>query len=118
MVEKKSKVLLIYPPNQLMAIETIRPDGSLGPLYLASYLEREGYQTDILDASVGVPGVHNLDNTFRRVVEQGNGLIRIGMSFQEIADYVAKNEYDVVGISAKYGNDMDKFYEGLFAIAG
>ncbi|MBS3097648.1 50S ribosome-binding GTPase [Candidatus Woesearchaeota archaeon] len=25
-------------------------------------------------------------------------------------------QYDVVGISAKYGNNIDKFYEGLFAI--
>ena len=27
-------------------------------------------------------------------------------------------QYEVIGISAKYGNDMDKFYEGLFALAG
>ena len=47
------KVLLIYPPNQLMDVETPRPDGSLGPLYLASSLEKIGIQTDILDASVG-----------------------------------------------------------------
>ncbi|MCP3684879.1 MAG: GTP-binding protein [bacterium] len=27
-------------------------------------------------------------------------------------------QYDVVGISAKFGNNVDKFYEALFAIAG
>ena len=27
-------------------------------------------------------------------------------------------QYNVIGISAKYGNSIDKFYEGLFAIAG
>lgn len=27
-------------------------------------------------------------------------------------------QYDVVGISAKYGNNIDKFYEALFAVAG
>ena len=27
-------------------------------------------------------------------------------------------QYNVIGISAKYGNNIDKFYEGLFAIAG
>ena len=27
-------------------------------------------------------------------------------------------QYSVIGISAKYGNNMDQFYEGLFAIAG
>lgn len=27
-------------------------------------------------------------------------------------------QYSVIGISAKYGNNMDAFYEGLFALAG
>ena len=27
-------------------------------------------------------------------------------------------QYDIVGISARYGDNMDKFYEALFAIAG
>ena len=27
-------------------------------------------------------------------------------------------QYEVIGISAKYGNNIDEFYEGLFAIAG
>jgi small GTP-binding protein len=27
-------------------------------------------------------------------------------------------QYEVIGISAKYGNNIDQFYEGLFAIAG
>jgi len=27
-------------------------------------------------------------------------------------------QYSVIGISAKYGNNIDRFYEGLFAIAG
>lgn len=27
-------------------------------------------------------------------------------------------QYQVVGISAKYGNNLDNFYEALFAIAG
>jgi hypothetical protein len=27
-------------------------------------------------------------------------------------------QYEVIGISAKYGNNMDAFYEGLFALAG
>ncbi len=31
---------------------------------------------------------------------------------------VAFPQYDVVGISAKYGNNIDKFYEALFALMG
>ena len=27
-------------------------------------------------------------------------------------------QYDIIGISAKYGNNVDEFYEALFAIAG
>ena len=27
-------------------------------------------------------------------------------------------QYNVIGISAKYGNNVDKFYEGLFALVG
>jgi len=27
-------------------------------------------------------------------------------------------QYDVIGISGKYGNNIDKFYEGLFALVG
>ncbi|MBS3127762.1 GTP-binding protein [Candidatus Woesearchaeota archaeon] len=27
-------------------------------------------------------------------------------------------QYEVIGISAKYGKEIDKFYEGLFALAG
>ena len=38
------KCLIIYPPNQLMDVETPRPDGSLGPLYLASSLEKNWYR--------------------------------------------------------------------------
>ena len=39
------KCVIIYPPNQLLDIETPRPDGSLGPLYLASALEKIGVKT-------------------------------------------------------------------------
>ena len=95
------KCLIIYPPNQLMGIETPRPDGSLGPLYLASALEKIGIETDILDASVGAKE-HSLKETFYRRIRQGNGLIRIGMNFNEIADYVEKGNFNFVAISSNF----------------
>ena len=64
-IKNNIKVLLVYPPNQLMDVETPRPDGSLGPLYLASSLEKIGIQADILDASVGSDDFA-LENTFYR----------------------------------------------------
>ena len=88
-IKKNYKCLIIYPPNQLMDVETPRPDGSLGPLYLASALEKVGIETEILDASVGGKD-YSLNDTFYRRIRQGNGLIRIGMNFNEIADYVEK----------------------------
>lgn len=95
------KILLIYPPNQLLPIETPRPDGSLGPLYLAGALEDAGFETDILDASVGRRG-DNLRDTFYRSVKQANGLIRIGMSVSEISAAIADGGYDIVGISSNF----------------
>jgi radical SAM superfamily enzyme YgiQ (UPF0313 family) len=96
-----SRVLLIYPPNQLLPVETPRPDGSLGPLYLAASLEAHGIPTDILDASVG-PSGQSLETTFCRSVLQENGLIRIGMSFSEIAEFVIQGGYRTVGISSNF----------------
>lgn len=100
-MEKNLKTLLIYPPNQLMPIETPRPDGSLGPLYLAGALERAGFETDILDASVGTLE-DKIEDTFYKGVMQPNGLIRIGMSFGRIKEVVANGGYDVVGISSNF----------------
>ncbi len=101
MAEKSPKGLLVYTPNQYLDVETPRPDGSLGLPYLAAALEQKGYQTDILDASVGGPS-HTLEETFYRVVEQDNGLARIGMDFEEIAQYVARGGYDFVGINSNF----------------
>src|SRR3989344_838758 len=112
---KEKKVLLLYPPNQLMDIETPRPDGSLGPLYLAAELERRGNCVDILDASVGTQE-HFLENTFFRTVKQGNGLIKIGMDFDEIARYATKNNYSVVGINSNFTPQTRMVFETARAI--
>lgn len=95
------KVLLVYPPNQLMSIETPRPDGSLGPLYLAAALERSGYETDILDASVGTLD-DCLEDTFYRTMMQENGLIRIGMAEARIRETITRGGYSVVGINSNF----------------
>lgn len=39
----KDKGLLIYAPYQLMNIEIPKNDGSMGLLYLAAALEKNGY---------------------------------------------------------------------------
>ena len=95
------KILFIYPPNQLLPIETPRPDGSLGLLYLAGVLEENSFEVDILDATVGTPK-DNLQDTFYKSVMQDNGLIRIGMSLERIKEVVANGKYNIVGISSNF----------------
>ena len=104
--------LLIYPPNQLMDIETPRPDGSLGLLYLASALENAGIETDILDASVGTTG--DTTDYFHRRIRQENGLVRIGMDFNEIADMACG--YDFVGINSNFTCQTRMAFETAKAI--
>ena len=101
MSRKNPRVLLIYPPNQLMSIEMPRPDGSLGPLYLAGALRRAGIEVDILDASVGGP-TDNLKDTFFRRVKQPNGLTRIGMTPKRMEEYLAGGFYNIVGIHSNF----------------
>ena len=45
---------------------------------------------------------YSLKDTFYRRIRQGNGLIRIGMNFNEIADYVDKGKYNFVAISSNF----------------
>mgnify|MGYP001614459833 CR=1 FL=1 len=95
------KVLLLYPPLQFMPQEAPRPDGGLGLLYLAGALEDAGIEVDVIDAALGDEN-HNLESTFYRRVEQDNGLIRIGLSFEEIAALVADRGYNIVGIHSNF----------------
>lgn len=98
---REPKVLFIYPPNQLMPIETPRPDGSLGPLYLAGALRQIGIDADVVDATVGTDE-DTLENTFYTSVIQPNGLTRIGMSWERIEEFLAKKSYDIVGINSNF----------------
>ncbi len=95
------KIALVYPPNQLMAIEMPRPDGSLGPAYLADALRKAGYEVDILDASVGTSD-DKLKDTFENRVLLPNGLTRIGMTPDRLREYFSKGGYDIVGISNNF----------------
>jgi radical SAM superfamily enzyme YgiQ (UPF0313 family) len=101
MSKLQPKILLVYPPNQLMAIETPRPDGSLGPLYLAGALRNAGYEVDLLDASVG-SNEDKLSDTFHNRVLLPNGLTRIGMTPDRLREYFSQGNYDIVGISSNF----------------
>lgn len=98
---KEPKVLLMYPPNQLMPGETPRPDGSLGPLYLAGALRKMGLEADLLDAVVGTED-DTLQDTFYRNEVQLSGLIRIGMSWERIEKFLGQKQYNIVGINSNF----------------
>ena len=82
-----------------MATEMPRVDGSLGLLYLAGALEREGIEADVLDASVGLPN-DQLKDTFYRRETQENGLMRIGITDARLQEIIAHGGYTVVCISS------------------
>lgn len=104
------KVLLVYPPNQLMKTELRRFDGSLGLLSLVGALEREGIEVDLLDANVGTLE-DSLEETFYREIEQSNGLIRIGMSMDRISEVIARGGYNIVGISSIFAPQISMALE-------
>ena len=84
-----------------MDIETARPDGSLGPLYLAGALRQIGIEADIVDATVGTEE-DTLKNTFYRSEMQTNGLTKIGMPWKRIEEFLGKKQYDIVGINSNF----------------
>lgn len=98
---REPKVLFIYPPNQLMDIETPRPDGSLGPLYLAGALRQIGIEPDLVDMAVGTDE-DSLESTFYRRVMQSNDLTRIGMSWERIRQLFERGRYDIVAINSNF----------------
>ena len=98
---REPRVLLVYPPNQLMDIETPRPDGSLGPLYLAGALREIGIEPDLVDMAVGTEE-DTLEDTFFRRVMQPNGLTRIGMSWSRIRELFERGYYDILAINSNF----------------
>lgn len=101
MSKQSPKIIIIYPPNQLMGVEIPRPDGSLGPLYLAGALREAQIDVEILDASVGSEG-DSLRETFFSRQLQPNGLTRIGMTQERIKEHLTQGNYDIVAIHSNF----------------
>ena len=102
------KILLMYPPLQFPPEDSAKPEGSLGLLYLAGTLRQHGYKVDILDACVGNDN-YTLEETFFRQIKLPNGLIRIGMSLDQIAREIVP--YDVVGITSLFTQQTSRAIE-------
>ena len=94
----KPKFLLMYSPQIFdKTFGAIKPEGSLGLMYLAGALRDKNYHVDILDATVG-NSKYSLEETFYNEKILPDGMIRIGMEIEDILKEV--KDYDVIGLSS------------------
>jgi len=103
---KIEKVLLIVPPAYtFQAARDINPLPPIGLGYLAAVIENLGIEVDILDALM-------LGWEHEEVIDEL--LMRVGLSNQEIDDYVRRYDPDLVGISCQFSRQYQVYHE-LFA---
>jgi anaerobic magnesium-protoporphyrin IX monomethyl ester cyclase len=105
---KYPRFLLVFPPLQYAAGELVRPDGTLALAYLDAALTAAGFDSEILDMSVGT-GPDRLEDTFYRSVPIGNGLVRIGMSADRMLEAV--RPFDVIGITSIFTQQTSRCFE-------
>ena len=95
---KDPKFLLMYAPQRHdPTYGVVRPEVSLGNLYLAAVLEQEGFEVDILDCCIGNER-HSMEESFNRVTPLAGNVVRIGLSPETMVKEIA--DYDVIGISS------------------
>lgn len=88
----------MYSPQRFdLKFGTVKPEGSLGILYLAGALRDGGFDVEVLDCCVGNDR-HTLEQTFFRQTLLPNGMVRVGMEPEAIIREVSG--YDVIGISS------------------
>jgi len=88
------KILLLWPPMTVFPPDPKVPSPSspLGLAYIASVLEKHGYEVKILDAlALG-----------RKNIEKGKGYIKTGLADEEIKNFVEKFKPDIIGISSMF----------------
>ena len=92
------RFILLYSPQIFdPKFGAIKPEGSLGLIYLISALRNENFDVNLLDATVGNDN-YSLSETFYRQEIQSDGMVRVGMSIQDILLEI--KDYDVIGITS------------------
>jgi anaerobic magnesium-protoporphyrin IX monomethyl ester cyclase len=113
---KEPRFLLMYSPQRFDAkYGTVKPEGSLGILYLAGALRNANFNVEVLDCCVGNDS-HTLEETFNRQVSLPNGMVRVGMAPETIVKEV--EEYDVIGISSIFTPQTKMVEELVRLISG
>lgn len=95
---KEPRFLLMYSPQRFdLRFGAVKPEASLGNLYLAGALREAGFEVNILDCCLGNDR-YSLKQSFYRETPLPNGMVRIGMAPEDILREIAG--YDVIGISS------------------
>lgn len=95
---KEPKFLLMYAPQRFdLRFGAVKPEASLGNLYLAGALRDGGFDVNILDCCLGNDR-YTLEQSFYRQTPLPNNMVRIGMAPEDIIREIA--DYDVIGISS------------------
>ena len=95
---KDPKFLLMYSPQRHdPKYGAVKPEASLGNLYLAGALRDNGFDVDILDCCIGGKH-HTMEDAFKRVTPLSAGRVRVGLSPEMILKEA--KEFDVIGMSS------------------
>ena len=105
---RNPRFLLAFPPQQYASEEMMRPDGTLALPYLDAALTAAGFESAILDMSIGTPA-DRLEDTFYRQEALANGYIRIGMSPERILEEV--RDYDVIALTSIFTQQTSRCFE-------
>ncbi len=113
---KEPRFLLMYSPQRFDSyFGAVKPEGSLGLLYLAGALRDGGFDVEVLDCCVGNDR-YPLEQTFFRQTPLPNSMVRVGMAPEAIIREVA--EYDVIGISSIFTPQTRMVEETVRLISG
>jgi len=105
---KNPRFLLAFPPQQYTSVEVMRPDGTLALPYLDAALTAAGFESTILDMSIGT-AADRLEDTFFRHRALDSGYIRIGMSPERILAEV--RDYDVIALTSIFTQQTSRCFE-------
>ena len=106
------RFLCVFPPLQYTTDELIRPDGTLGPAYLDAALTAAGFESDLLDMSIGRPDRDRLEDTFYRTTplpEVSEDMVRVGLSPERILEEV--RDYDVIAVTSIFTQQTSRCFE-------
>ncbi|MEK9185350.1 MAG: cobalamin-dependent protein, partial [Patescibacteria group bacterium] len=88
----------MYAPQRFnLRFGAVKPEASLGNLYLAGALRDTGFHVNILDCCLGNER-YTLEQSFYRQTPLPNRMVRIGMAPEDILCEIA--DYDVIGITS------------------